>query len=254
MTPADYAQQVISEFNITTTPALSLNEIFESNDILCISQEFDDFNYCGSLHRNGQQAVIIVNTDIKNDGRINFTKTHEFGHFYLKHKGVSFTCRSQDLKLNHSLSKPFEVEANQFASAFLMPESMVKPIIQTSPFNFDTIGYIRKHFVVSKLSAAFKILDYTFGDYALIVSRNGIITHVKLSESLNGKIHLPQPNEIIPEESLAHEVLDTSRQMNDYSEISSDVWIRSKGYRVFEHSRADKKSNSCMTLLNFIEI
>ena len=254
MTPSDYAGQVISEFNILTTPALSLNKVFDYFGIVCVEDVFNDLNYCGTLHRKGDQTVIIVNTDIKNQGRINFTKSHEFGHFYMKHKGV-FICKSQDLRLNYSLSKPLEVEANHFASAFLMPEKMIKPIVQTSPFNFDTIGFIRKHFMVSKLSAAFKILDFTLGDYALISSQNKIVTHVKVSKSIHSKIGLPNVGTVLPQKSYANEVLTSTKQMRDYAELSSDIWlgIQTKNYRVFEHSRADKKSDSCLTLLNFIQ-
>jgi len=254
VTPVEYAQQVISTFSITSTPALSLNSIFDYYGILCFQQDFDDLNYCGSLHRKSDQTVIIVNTDIKNEGRINFTKSHEFGHFYMEHKGKSFTCKSCDLNVNHSLAKPLEVEANQFASAFLMPEAMIKPIVQTSPFNFDTIEYVRKHFTVSKLSAAFKILDFTFGDYALVSSCNGKIKHVKLSPNIAEKICLPSVDTFIPQRSFANQVLTTTKQMLNYIELPSDVWLSTQAisYRVFENSRADKKSNSCLTLLTFI--
>ena len=255
MTPAEYANKIISEFSINSAPALTLDAIFKHYNIAVQTSEFNDTNYCGSLHRKGEQTVIIINTDIKNDGRINFTKSHELGHFYMKHNGNSFICNSQDLHLNHSLDKPKEVEANQFASTFLMPEKMIKPIVHTSPFNFDTIGFIRKHFAVSKLSAGLKILDYTYGDYALIASHKGIITHVKLSQNLNGKISLPKVKTALPEDSFAHGILTTSIQMNDYAEIESKVWLSSqhKTYSIFEHSRADKKSDACLTLLNFIK-
>jgi Zn-dependent peptidase ImmA (M78 family) len=255
MTPADYAQQVINEFGIITAPALSLNMIFTHCGIDYYQQDFDDINYCGSLHRKSSKTVIIVNTDIKNKGRINFTKSHEFGHFYMKHLGKEFRCTSQDLRLSNLSIKPLEVQANQFASAFLMPECMIKPIVLTSPLNFDTIGYIRNHFLVSKLSAAFKILDFTLGDYALISSQNGLIRHVKVAKSLDNIINLPNVNMPLPEKSYAFETLHTTKQMRDYVEIDPQVWLIfcSDKYKVYEHTRADKKSNTCLTLLNFIK-
>ncbi len=254
MTPAGYAQQVINEFGIITAPALILNTVFTHYGIEYYQQDFDDINYCGSLHRKSDQTVIIVNTDIKNKGRINFTKSHEFGHFYMKHEGKEFSCTSQDLRLSNLSSKPLEVQANQFASAFLMPECMIKPIVLTSPFNFDTIGYVRNYFLVSKLSAAFKILDFTLGDYALVSCQNGLIKHVKLSPSLSGDIKITTVNAALPEKSYAVQIINTTKQMRDYTEIDPRVWLISCAdkYKVYEHSRSDKKSNSCLTLLNLI--
>lgn len=257
MTPAEYAQQVIAAFNLTTTPALSLNAIFKYYDIICDETEYNDPNYSGSLHRRNDVAIILINTDIKNSGKINFTKAHEFGHFYMKHRGTEFKCSALDLRLSDISIKPQEVEANQFASAFLMPKSMIEPIVLTSPFNFDTIRYIRDHFLVSKLSAAFKMLDYTRGDYALIHSQNGIIKHTKLSPSMAGKIHLPYVNQPLPVNSFADRVLLSNDQMRDYVEIDSSVWVNRSSpnlkLRVYENSRANKASNTCLTLLNFTQ-
>lgn len=255
MTPAEYAQQVIDECNISTAPALSLNIIFEHYHIICDELEYGDLNYSGSLHRKKDNAIILINTDIKNIGKINFTKAHEFGHFYLKHKGTEFKCSSSDLRLSDISIKPQEVEANQFASAFLMPKFMIEPIVLTSTFNFDTIRFVRDHFLVSKLSAAFKMLDYTRGNYALVHSQNGIIKHTKLSQSMACKIHLPHINQQLPEKSFANRVITSNVQIKDYVEINSSVWIMKNlqfnQLRVYENSRANKASNTCLTLLNF---
>lgn len=255
MTPAEYAQRVIDEFNISTTPALSLSRIFEHYHIICDELEYGDLNYSGSLHRKKDKAIILINTDIKNTGKLNFTKAHEFGHFYLKHKGTEFKCSSSDLRLRDISIKPQEVEANQFAGAFLMPKFMIEPIVLTSTFNFDTIQFVRDHFLVSKLSAAFKILDYTRGNYALIHSQNGIIKYTKLSRSMFGKIQLPNLNQPLPAKSFANRIMISNDQIRDYVEIEAAVWIMKKfqfdKLRIFENSRANKASNTCLTLLNF---
>ena len=158
MNPTECAQKLIEKFNITTTPALILNSIYKHYNIISVEREFDDYSYMGSLHRKNDEAVIIINTDTKNRGRINFTKAHELGHFSLNHKGQQFHCKEFDL--SSKTRKPMEVEANHFAREFLLPEHMVKPISLSAPFDFVTIRAISDLFLVSKLTAVFRVLDF----------------------------------------------------------------------------------------------
>ena len=66
MSPADYAKQAINEFSIATSPALRFAYIFKQCGIICDEAEYGDKNYSGSLHRRGDEEIILVNTDLKN--------------------------------------------------------------------------------------------------------------------------------------------------------------------------------------------
>ena len=154
--------------------------------------------------------------------------------------------------------KKLEVEANQFASNFLMPEQMVKPIVLTSSFGFDTINYIRRHFQVSKIAAAFKLLELTTECCALVSSINGVVKHVGLSQNLIGEVKLPRLGAALPHESFAAKVTQSGIQMRDFKEIASAVWLGKGGehYCVYENSRANRETESlrtCLTLLYFIK-
>ena len=251
MNPTECAQKLIERFNITTTPALVLNSIYERLNIICIEREFDDYRYMGSLHRRKDEAVIIINADIKNHGRINFTKAHELGHFSLDHKGQQFDCNKFDL--SSKAQKPMEVEANQFARAFLLPDHMVRPICLSAPFDFVTIRAISDQFLVSKLTAVFRVLDFHVGNYAFVYSQDGKIKHSKLSNSLAGKINLKNVGELIDLRSQAYSVLYGNDQFSDYSSIDPSVWIRrnrtSGRIALKENSRANQKYRTVMTLL-----
>ncbi|MGF9697167.1 ImmA/IrrE family metallo-endopeptidase [Paenibacillus sp. MABNR03] len=110
MIPILKAQQVLFDFSITTAPALIIDQIFDRHNIIYDEMEYGDPNYMGSLIRAEGKTIILVNTDIKNAGRINFTKAHELGHFILNHKGQQFECSRTDML--DSTRKPLEVEAN----------------------------------------------------------------------------------------------------------------------------------------------
>jgi Zn-dependent peptidase ImmA (M78 family) len=251
MIPAVQAQQVLRDFSITTAPALSIHRIFEDNNIIYDEKEYNDPNYMGSLIRADGTTIILVNTDNKNVGRINFTKAHELGHFSLNHKGQQFVCSRNDMK--YSTRKPLEIEANQFAREFLLPEYMVKPISMSAPFDFDTIKSIGNTFMVSKHTAISRILDFHLDNYAFVISKDGIITHSGLSRSLAGKINLNKSGTAFDGKSFANGILNSNEQMNGYTFIDSSVWIAKNltqsRISLKEYSRANKSAGTVMTLL-----
>jgi len=84
--------------------------------------------FLGSLtFGNNSQPYIMINQNIANIGRKNFTIAHELGHFFLNHKlhTNSFNCYEDDIIENNQITKNIEHEANHFASCFLMPEHKI---------------------------------------------------------------------------------------------------------------------------------
>lgn len=246
-----YAQKVIEHFNITTVPALYFDQIFSYFKIICREKIFSDPNYMGSLHRSEGLTAILVNIGSRNLGRINFTKAHELGHFCLDHKGITFQCTRTDM--SDFTKKPQEIEANQFAREFLLPEQMIKPISLSAPFDFETIKAISDQYLVSKLAAVFRMLDFHNDNYAFVSSQNGEILHSGLSKSLLGKIKLRERDTQIDIESFAHVVLNSEKQMNGYSSIDPYKWIY-KNYTnskiaIKEFSKANRSVGTVMTLL-----
>jgi Zn-dependent peptidase ImmA (M78 family) len=245
------AQKVVQYFDIMTAPSLHFDQVFNHYNIICREKEFSDPNYMGSLHRSESFNVILVNTKSKNKGRINFTKVHELGHFCLNHNGVAFQCTKTDM--SKFTNRPQEIEANQFAREFLLPELMLKPICITSPFDFITINTISKQYLVSKHTAINRILDFHLDNYAFVNSKDGIITHSGLSKSLQGKINLKKSGTAVDGRSFANGILNSNEQMNGYTFIDSSIWIakiltKSK-ISLKEYSRANKSVGTVMTLL-----
>lgn len=251
MKPLEKAQQLLRIFNIKTTPALSFNHIFKHYNIIYDEMDYGNADFMGSLIRAEGKTIILVNTDIKNAGRINFTKAHELGHFSLNHKGVQFECSRTDML--DSTRKPLEIEANQFAKEFLLPAHMLSPISMSAPFDFDTIRAISNEFMVSKLAAVFRILDFNLGNYAVISSKDGIIKHLGMSKSLMGKINFLKSGDLLHNNSYAKECLISNFRMGGYESIDSNTWVaRNKSgsaIKLKEYSRADKSTGSVLTLL-----
>lgn len=77
-------------------------------------------------HANNGQAYIMVNDNITNDGRRNFTIAHELGHYFLCHELKNGQCFDADILEDGTAVDAIEREANYFASCLLMPESKVR--------------------------------------------------------------------------------------------------------------------------------
>src|SRR5579884_4050918 len=79
------------------------------------------------LLRKGTKGLIRVKDTIPESGRRRFAISHELGHWLL-HKNVSqvLACTSEDMVAQYKASDP-EIEANYFAAALLMPETLFVP-------------------------------------------------------------------------------------------------------------------------------
>lgn len=106
------------------------NDIFLGENIKFKEVNSRNPNFVGALTEgiNGQK-YIMVNANIDNVGRKNFTIAHELGHYFLKHqlKENYNYCSIKDIREEGNyINNIIEREANYFASCFLMPEEMLK--------------------------------------------------------------------------------------------------------------------------------
>ncbi len=82
-------------------------------------------NLQGAIFQGKKSVKIVVNSTIDNVGRKNFTYAHEMGHYFLMHDLSTLACTKANLEGGFSVRDPQEVEANYFASYFLMPKDYV---------------------------------------------------------------------------------------------------------------------------------
>jgi Zn-dependent peptidase ImmA (M78 family) len=105
------------------------SKIMKEEDIKFREISFSNIKFLGALTfgSKNSQPYIMINKDIPNMGRRNFTIAHELGHFFLNHKSQSssFECYEDDITEDKQATKNIEHEANHFASCFLMPEQKI---------------------------------------------------------------------------------------------------------------------------------
>lgn len=136
---------------------IMIAEEIKFREITSVSNDF-----VGVLTKgNNFQVYIMINKDIDNLGRKNFTIAHELGHYFLSHdlhNNRGF-CTVSDMDPEKHQIDPIEREANYFASCFLMPEEKIKSAFLTILENRSRKKI--KEFLLVKN-------DYTFGIWLLI--------------------------------------------------------------------------------------
>ncbi len=117
---------------------------------------------------------IFYNTNIANEGRINFTIAHELGHYFLhmdSNNNDVFKCGEKDILT--SFEATIEFEANTFASNLLMPNNDFREQIENQHFSFDLMNHCCNRYETSLTATVSKWLSLTTKKAIAILSEDG---------------------------------------------------------------------------------
>lgn len=251
MIPEECAEKVLLNFDITGIPALSFENIFNTCNIICDESEYNDRRYSGSLHRFPDQSIILVNTDIKYIPRQNFTKAHELGHFFLRHKGDKFQCTKQDMKTSDKIHKPQEVEANKFASSFLLPKDRIDILLDEYILDISTLSEIASTYFVSLSVATIRVIPLLKGSWCAVWTKNGIVEWVVKSPTF--KYITIKLGEHVKKESIAYRCFNENFQpyRGEYIKVPKECWIKSppSNIRIMELTKSLSACNATLSLI-----
>ena len=248
------AKEVIATYSIQHPTAENFDAIFSAEKIKVASKYLDqEPNLSGMLIYKGGKKGIIVNTIIPNTGRINFTKAHELGHYFLKHTPnefdgtTGFRCNNEDMYLGYN---KVEAEANKFAVEFLMPEQLFRLMLAGAPVDFALITTMAREFKVSKHASSFRILDFVKTPHAIILSTGINITSCKQSKGTNG---CKLSKDTIPQNTLAHKIITTKKYQAEFEQCNSNLWFTNPlaNIKLYSCTKIHKESNTAMTILRW---
>lgn len=123
------AAQVYAKYVPSGNSYKQLARIIEAEKIKLREVPSENAAFVGALTSgNNGQLYIMVNQNIDNTGRRNFTIAHELGHYFLSHRlqSNSFYCCEDEIVEESQAIAPMEKEANYFADCLLMPKDKVK--------------------------------------------------------------------------------------------------------------------------------
>lgn len=140
-----------------------------------ITMEFHAFSsdqFLGKAVGNDEGAGIIINSNIPDSRRLNFTAAHEAGHVcmhVMQGTSQNFSCGNKEL--GDYFRDPLERQANGFAAGLLMPKRLVKKLTD-GDVNWQNIKQISDKCDTS-LEAVFRRLSWLEkASVAMVIHQN----------------------------------------------------------------------------------
>lgn len=228
MTPEQCAAQVLRDFNIDDIPILHFPQICKESGIEWEEYPYNDIKYSGSLHKIDGEYFILINSDCQMPTRINFTKAHELGHFFLKHPGEKFQCSGNDIFTTDKANRPFEVEANRFAAAFLLPQDKMELLVSDDSYDFTTISGIASSYAVSIQTTVIRTIAFLQGSFMAVWAVDGIVQWATKSPNCKQPtLHKGQP---LPSQSIAYKSFKENYKpsKDEYIKVPQATWGKSR--------------------------
>lgn len=200
------------------------------------------------LIRRGERGVIRISDSITNEGRRRFSLGHELGHFVLRHKGgAPRGCTDKDL-VDFGGSTHQEMQANVFATEFLLPRKLVEKRCDVSKVSLRPVRQIADDFGTSITSAALRFVELTSEPCALVFSINGRVSWFRKNGAFYG--FLPAQGAEVGAWSMAGRYFASGDEPADYAQwVDSDAWCEGKDGMLKEHTMAIPSIRGALSLL-----
>jgi uncharacterized protein DUF955 len=168
----------------------------------------------GMLLWRGTRFGILYATHIDNEGFQRFCVSHELGH-YLLPGHLDHLSRADNgwpaSRAGFVSTDPYELEADYFATALLMPEPWFSQACQGATPGLATVQRLAGLCRTSLTATAMRYVHTTTAPVALVMSSGATIDYCFLSRALQQVAGLRRP----PRRS-ALPLASATRQLNDY--------------------------------------
>ena len=140
----------------------------------------------GMLLRVGDHFGIGYATHIDNVGYQNFSLAHELGHYFLEGHvdAVLAHGNRHESHAGFRSDDPYEIEADHFAAALLMPELLFSAAIADAGQGIAAVDQFASRCVTSLTATAIRYAQYTDDVVAVIVSTGKRVRYCFMSKML----------------------------------------------------------------------
>ena len=182
-----FADRLLNLLNITTrADLLLLDEICWARRLLIKDANLDGAEARLVIAKG--QGIITVSTAIHDHRRRRFSISHELGHFEM-HRGVGgvIGCTTDDIRQEGETQtvQTLEREANEFASAFLLPERFIAPLCKSRMPSLDHVAEIAESFSTSLIATALRYIKFCDEPVAIVFSKSQHIQWFQESVEFN---------------------------------------------------------------------
>jgi len=160
------ANSILAKYGIATAPVPVKRLARELGIEVQVQPLKGEREMSGILIREGSKAIVGVNA-LHHENRQRFTIAHEIGHFLLHEGDRVFIDREYRVSFRNEASSEGtdveEIEANAFASALLIPESLLIADINTNGgIDMDDVPAIERlarKYKVSRQAMMFRLVN-----------------------------------------------------------------------------------------------
>ena len=140
----------------------------------------------GMLLRVGDHFGIGYATHIDNVGYQNFSLAHELGHYFLEGHvdAVLAHGNRHESRAGFRSDDPYEIEADHFAAALLMPELLFSAAIADAGRGIAAVDHLASRCVTSLTATAIRYAQYTDDVVAVMVSTGKRVRYCFMSKTL----------------------------------------------------------------------
>jgi hypothetical protein len=195
------AEQIIQGLGITKLPIDPI-AIARAKGIEVVAKPASG-GVSGMLIRFGNEFAIAYATHIDNQGFIHFCVAHELGHFFLPGHPealISGTSGVHESRAGYASNDRYEVEADRFAAAFLMPRHLFFPALEQAGKGLAAIESLSILCETSLHATAIRYAQCAREPVAIVLSNASRIDHCFMSDALKnlGGIDWLRKREAVP--------------------------------------------------------
>lgn len=176
----------------------------------------------------GSPIITVSSSPLISRHRRRFSIAHELGHLEMhRATGLLMNCTKGDIQdiPNYTGANP-EQEANQFASAFLIPTRFVgKSFIENEP-SFDIISEWATELDTSLTATAFRFTRFTHEPVAVVYSVRGIVQYFQPSPAFTELGVFPDVKKLVGTNTNARRLFNGMDTASEWREVRALDWFR----------------------------
>lgn len=250
MPEIDKAKAVAYKLNqslgIASPQDIVLEDIAMSRGVLVVEGTLEGAE--ARLVRKGNKGIIRVKPGLSQSGKRRFALAHELGHWEL-HKDQTQLKFCSEKDLHDYTNSDMEIEANTFASEFLMPTVLFRAKCENAEPDLNLIKQLEQEFQVSLTASAMRFVEETNRACLVVFSENGTVSWWKRSAKCD--FVWIEKNYEIKEGSVAWDRMrDEIMEPQEKESVDPEVWFARDGIgEVYEQSIKLGRYPTILTLL-----
>lgn len=202
----------------------------------------------------GNRPIITVSSSIVYLPRQRFSIAHELGHLEMHRNQLhSISCDADSITPLSFSKQDIEVEANQFASTFLLPERFVRHIFEKQDPSFSVIQEVADRFTVSLSAAGSRYMNYLDEPAAFVISKRGRILRFVPTDSFLKTGLFIRVNEGVERDSVVEKLMRGLSVRPGWHTVPAECWLTEKnlirGAKVKEWSFSSERYEMGLSLI-----